>query len=224
MSEIGAPQPDNYYEDAAAATSLFFREEETDFWRLARRERYDEKNRALSIIPMVKSGQRHDVVWLERSWTNKKTGEPVIVHHAACRCITKNEFEGDVELTAMYGCEAWNAGLLQRALDVNREAQLDFGQMVSMSPPILSEALQPDFAPPFDFSLDPLEEAMLFYLRAVKKTPSYWAGNVMGGSHELPLLSVITGYNLTELTEHAQKLAEAGWVSFEGEQTIRLAA
>lgn len=223
MAEIGTPQSDKGHEDATQATFLFFLEEETDFWRLARKERYDETNRALSIIPLVKSGERHDVAWLERSWINQKTRERVVAHQAACKCIAKSEFNGDIEMEAMHGCDAWKAGLVQRALDVNREGPLDFGQMYRMAAP-LHEAAQVDLTLPPDIGLDPVDEAMLFHLKSIAKKPSYWAGNIVGGSHELPLLSVVTGFELDELTEHAHSLAESGWIHLEGEQSVRLAA
>ena len=62
----------------------------------------------------------------------------------------------------------------------------------------------------------------MVYLRSVSKTPSYWAGNIKGGSHELPLLSVVTGFQFDQLAEHAHSLAEYGWIEFDGEQTVNV--
>jgi hypothetical protein len=223
MSEFGTPQPDDNYESPARATTLFFHAEEADFWRLARKERYDESNRALSIVPLIKSGERHDVAWLERSRRNSDTGETVVMHQAACKCIAKSEFEGDIEMSAMQDCDAWKAGLIQRALQINHQTSLDLGQMYNLAMPLF-EATQDGWVPPADLGLDPVDEAMMVYLKSVSKTPSYWAGNIKGGSHELPLLSVVTGFQFDHLSEHAHSLAKYGWIEFDGEQTVRLAA
>jgi uncharacterized membrane protein len=78
-----------------------------------------------------------------------------------------------------------------------------------------------DFA---DIHLDPVDEDMLIHQRTIKRQPKYWEGNQWEGQHQLHLLSVITGYEPNQLAEHAQGLAEAGWIDYDGAQTVRLAA
>jgi hypothetical protein len=219
MSEASAPQPQTF-ENPDAAHVLFFLGD-AEYWRIFRKEVFGETNRALALMPMVKEGQRHDVAWLERSWANPETGESHTVHHAACPCLIESEFKEGNGFDAMENCDVWQAGILSRAIDINHKNSRDFGQMLSISAP-LKDTEHSGLA--FEeLALDPVDEVMLHHLRIVRKQPYYWEGNVRGGEHQLHLLSVITGYPPTQLTEHARSLADEGWVDFDGE-ALRLAA
>jgi len=220
MSEASAPQPQTF-ENPDVAHVMFFLGD-AEYWRIFRKEVFGEHNRALALIPMVKDGQRHDVAWLERSWVDQTTGESHTVHHAACPCMIECEFSDGDGLAAMGDCEAWRTGILSRAIDINHKNSRDFGQMLSISAPL--KDVERSGVPFEELALDPVDEVLLHHLRVVKNQPHYWEGNVRGGEHQLHLLSVITGYPPSQLTEHALSLAEEGWVDFDGDQTIRLAA
>lgn len=220
MSEAGAPQPHSF-ENPQEADERFFIGE-IAFWRLYREEIFGETNRALSLIPVVQNGESHDVVWLERRRIDPNTGESYSFHHAACKCLTEAEFCGIDGMEAIQECEAWLLGIYQRAADIKYKTQKDLEEMLALSTQL--KGIRLDDVPLEDPDLDPLDEAILHHLRLVKSRPQYWEGNILGGQHQLPLLSIITGHELPQLTEHVEALAEAGYVDFDGDQTVKLAA
>jgi len=221
VSEFNSQLPRSY-EDPDAANALFFSSDTEYYWRHFRLKRFGESNRALTLLPMTKNGARHDVVWLERSWVDPNSDRAKTVHHAACRCLVESDLNGDDEFEAMQKCSALQAGILYRSLEVNHQLGLDFGQMLAKSAELSD--VEHEGINFHGMELDPVDEAMLFHLRTIKRQPQYWEGNVWGGEHQLHLLSVVTGFEVGQLAEHALALAENGWVDYDGDQTVRLAA
>jgi hypothetical protein len=218
MSELGAPQPRSI-ENPDEAHTLFFLGD-TDYWRQYREQIYGESNRALTLVPVVKDGQRHDVAWLERTWRDADSGETHTAHHAACRCLADAEFTTEDSIRAMLECEAWQLGVINRAAEIHRRNQNDLSELVPSATPLKEETL---FGVSFE-GIDPLEAALLYHLGVVRSRPQYWEGNIKGGEHQLHLLSVITGFDPVKLAERASSLSEGGVVEFDGDQTVKLAA
>lgn len=223
MGEFRNPSPfdTNHHLQQVEANILFFMDEVAD-WKAVRKEQREENNRALFLVPMVKEGKRHDVVWLERTVVNPDTAEKIVVHHAACKCIAGPECRDDSTLAAMFECEVWKDGVITRADQVRAEQLWGIDQMLQRY--IEIDEVDHTGLMPRGLGLDPVDEAILHHLRVVTKHPAYWAGNITGGAHELPLLSVVTGHELPELADHAHILEEKGYVEVSGDQTISLAA
>ena len=220
MSELGVPQPHSF-ENPQEADEMFFIGD-TAFWRLYREEIVGETNRALSLIPVMHNGERHDVVWLERTRINPDTGESYKFHHAACKCLAEAEFCEIEGMQAIQECEAWRLGIYQRAADIKHKSQADLDEMLALS--VQLRGIVFDNIPLEDPELDPVDEAILHHLRVVKSRPQHWEGNILGGQHQLPLLSIITGRELPFITGRVEGLMEAGYVEFDGDQTVKLPA
>lgn len=189
---------------------------ETEAWRRERYANYREVVNVVELLEHTKQGLEHNVAWLERVTIDPDTNERQVFYHAACSCVAYTEDAEDPDLSPMLQCYGLQGGLLLRAEEERGRNPMSLADMLGIS-------VRMDLSSPLE-SLDPQDEAILLELRKVKNFPNKWAGNLRGGMHEAPLLSVITGWEESEIIERAHRLKDQGLVAFDGEQTIQLAA
>ncbi len=184
-------------------------------WANYRTALFDDSISPVMTFPEQLGNDVHRVSWVSHSGKDPETGVPYSQHHVVCDCSLMAELAG--EPGAIFDCSILQKTLARRAAYWRNELKLD---------KILRACIDSE-----DGRKNTTLDRQLFETETVKwllthdnEHPEDWFGNIVSGEHMVSLIALILQEPPEKVHQIAGNLAEDGYLEYDGQEVIRLAA